>query len=202
MVIVKSKILKEAMNHVNHLLWSLDDLYYHTYEHSLEVMNRAMYLWKKEWLSEKDIEILWLAWIFHDTWFIVQYDNNELIWAKVAKNYLKSIKYSEKDIKLIEDIIVATQPSYQEPKNIYEEIIKDADMDNFWREDFFDKWSKVKKEIELIKNIKIKEPDWFHFSLDFLYKHTFFTTSAQKERLEQKKRNIKETEEIINKLKK
>jgi hypothetical protein len=38
--------------------------------------------------------------------------------------------YPEDKIKKINEIILATKPSYKNPKNIYEEIIKDADMDN------------------------------------------------------------------------
>jgi hypothetical protein len=35
-------------------------------------------------------------------------------------------------------------------------------MDNLGREDFFEKTNCLKKEIEIIKNIKIKDPEWMH----------------------------------------
>ena len=38
--------------------------------------------------------------------------------------------YPEDRINRIEQIILATDPKYKQPKNIYEEIIKDADLDN------------------------------------------------------------------------
>jgi hypothetical protein len=38
--------------------------------------------------------------------------------------------YDDESIALIEEIILATDPSYKTPKNIYEKIIKDADLDN------------------------------------------------------------------------
>jgi len=38
--------------------------------------------------------------------------------------------YPNDKIELIEKIILATDPAYKDPKNQYEEIIKDADMDN------------------------------------------------------------------------
>jgi HD superfamily phosphodiesterase len=71
-----------------------------------------------------------LAGIFHDTGYIIQYNDNEVIGAKIAQNYLKSILYPNDKIKLIEKIILATDIDYTEPKNIYEKIIKDADLDN------------------------------------------------------------------------
>jgi hypothetical protein len=38
--------------------------------------------------------------------------------------------YYDKNIKIIERLILATIPSYKEPKDILEKIIKDADLDN------------------------------------------------------------------------
>lgn len=197
---MESKFIDDAKQYVNKLLLPLDWLlYYHTYQHALEVMQRAMYLGKKEWLSDEEIEMLGLAWLFHDTWFIVQYDDNEPIWAKVAENYLKSVLYfPENNINKIQEIILATAPS-KKPKNIYEEIIKDADIDNLWRDDFFEKNNDLKKEVEAIKNIKIKDPDWIHASLSTLDKFNFSTKFQKQEREQKKLDNIKKLQEKLEK---
>jgi hypothetical protein len=70
--------------------------------------------------------------------------------------------YPEEKIKLVERIILATIPEYKTPIDIYEKIIRDADMDNLGRKDFFEKSNSLKREIEIIKNIKIKDPEWNH----------------------------------------
>lgn len=189
----------EAKKYVNKLLLPLWNYYYHSYEHAIDVMERAMYLAKKEWLSKEDQEMLWLAWLFHDTWFIIQYEDNESIWAKIAQNYLRSVMYSENRIHKIEEIIMATSPEYKDPKNIYEEIIKDADLDNLWRDDFVEKWNDLKKELELIKKIKIKDPDWEHASATLLKEHRYFTKSQRAEREAIKQKNLEKIEEIENK---
>jgi len=49
--------------------------------------------------------------------------------AKIAQNYLRTILYPEDKIKIIQEIILATQPSAK-PDTLLEKIIKDADMDN------------------------------------------------------------------------
>ena len=188
---MREHILENAKKYVNKLLLPLEDHYYHSYNHAVDVMERAKYLSQREWLSEDDIEILALAWLFHDTGFIIQYDNNESIWAKIAKNYLKSILYPNDKINLIEKIILATDPAYKNPKNYYEEIIKDADMDNLWRDDFKDKNEKLKKEIEVIKNIKIKDPEWKHASIELLKEYEFNTNSQKDERNTKKIENLK-----------
>lgn len=193
-----NKVLQRAKKYVNKLLVPLEKHYYHSYKHAIEVMERSIYLWEKEWLNNKEIEMLGLAWLFHDTGFIIQYDNNEPIWAKIAQNYLKSILYPEDKIKLIERIIQATKPSYRTPIDIYEKIIKDADLDNLGRKDFFEKWHSLKKEIEIIKNIKIRDPDWNHWSVDLLKEHHYQTLTQRLERESTKQENLKK---MINEIK-
>jgi hypothetical protein len=39
--------------------------------------------------------------------------------------------YDKDKILQIEEMILATDPDYNSPKNIYEEIIMDSDLDNF-----------------------------------------------------------------------
>ena len=189
--------VKRAMEFVSQLLIPLENHYYHQYEHALETMERSIYLAKNEWLNDDEIEILAIATLFHDTWFTIQYDDNEYIWAKIARNYLKSMLYPEDKIKLIENIILSTNVKYENPKNIFEKIIKDADLDNLWRDDFLDKSKNLKRELEAIKKIKIKEPDWQHWSINFLAKHKYFTETQKKERNEMKNLNKLKIEEML-----
>ena len=194
----KTSVILKAMKYVNKLLLPLEWLYYHQYNHSLEVMERCVYLWWKENVSTEYLEILALAGLFHDTGFVIRYDDNENIWAKIAKNYLRTVLYDEEKIKKIEILILATKPSYKTPKNLFEKIIKDADLDNFWRDDFFDKKSKMRQELEVIKKIKIKDPDWDHWALQLLNEHKYYTETQKLERGKKKIENRKILENIIS----
>ena len=187
---MEKNILWNAKKYVNLLLSPLNNHYYHSYEHAIDVMQRAIYLSEQENLPVDEIEMMALAGLFHDTGFIVMYDKNEPIWAKIASNYLKSINYDKNKIKLIEQIILATDPDYTNPKNIYEKIIKDADMDNLWRDDFQKKSNDIKKELETVKKIKIKDPEWHHSLVDLLISHKFNTDVQRKERDKKKQENL------------
>lgn len=193
--LINSDLIKKIIVYVNDLLWPLEHHYYHHYEHTLEVMYRSIYIASQENLPLEDIELLAIASLFHDTWFVIEYDNNEPIWAKIAKNYLNSILYPKEKIDIVENIILATIVTRQ-PNNILESIIKDADTDNLWRIDFFDKWERLKKEIETIKNIKILNPDWYHYSLKFVKNHKFYTNKELEEREEIKEKNIEKLEKL------
>lgn len=187
---MEKDIIKNAKKYVNMLLSPLNKHYYHSYEHSIDVMQRSVYLAEQEGLSADDIEMLALAGLFHDTWFIIKYDKNEPIWAKIAKNYLKSISYPNDRIKKIEQIILATDPDYKTPKDIYEKIIKDADMDNLWRDDFEKKSNDIKRELETVKKIKIKDPEWRHSLVELLLEHKYNTESQKKDRNIKKQENL------------
>ena len=195
---MEKNILWNAKKYVNLLLSPLNNHYYHSYEHAIDVMQRAIYLSEQENLPVDEIEMMALAGLFHDTGFIVMYDKNEPIWAKIASNYLKSINYDKNKIKLIEQIILATDPDYTNPKNIYEKIIKDADMDNLWRDDFQKKSNDINKELETVKKIKIKDPEWHHSLVDLLISHKFNTDVQRKERDKKKQENLNK---MITKLK-
>ncbi len=192
------ELVSDIKKYVNYLLLPLEDLYYHQYEHALSVMERSIYLATMEWCSSNEIEMLIIAALFHDTGFVIQYEENEIYGAKIAKNYLRTILYPQDKIEIIENIILATQPT-KKPNTLLEEIIKDADMDNLWRDDFLDIGERLKKERESIKNIKIHDPDWHHASLDLLSNHKFYTSTEQEERSEKLKENAKK---VIEKLQK
>lgn len=194
------KLLDNAKKYVNKLLLPLENHYYHQFDHSLEVMERCIELAKQEKLNNSETEILAIAGLFHDTWFIIQYDDNEPIWAKIAHNYLKSILYPDDKIKIIEELIMATIPDYKKPKNILEKIIKDADLDNLWRDDFLHKTNDLKNEIESIKNIKLKYPEWYHASLDFIKKYEYYTNTQKNQRETKKIENTMKLKKMLEEL--
>ncbi|MFK7779985.1 MAG: HD domain-containing protein [Candidatus Gracilibacteria bacterium] len=185
-----NKVLQKAKRYVNKLLVPLEKHYYHSYKHAIEVMERAMYLGEKEGLSEDELEVIGLAGLFHDTGFVIQYDNNEQIGSKIAQNYLKSILYPKEKIELVERLILATIPEYKTPVDIYEKIIKDADMDNLGRKDFFERSNSLKKEIEIIKNIKIRDPEWNHGLVELLKEHQYEALTQKIERDGKKHENL------------
>jgi len=197
---MKKSLINDIKNYVNYLLVPLDNLYYHHYEHSLSVMERAIYLGTMEWCSEEEIEMLAVAALFHDTGFVIQYEKNEVFGAKIAKNYLRTILYPSKKIEIIENIILATIPD-RKPDNLLEEIIKDADMDNLWRNDFFDINEKLRNEKETIENIKFKDPEWHHASLDIIEWHQFYTPTQIKERNKKLKKNTEKLKQEVSKQK-
>jgi len=190
--------VKKASEFVQGLLWPLDDKhFYHNYSHALEVMERAIYLAKNENIENEEIELLALASLFHDTGFIVQYDENEIIGAKIAHNYLKTISYDDEKIHKIEKLIMATDPDYRHPENILEKIIKDADLDNLWTTDFIRKWDLLLEELKIIKNINLDTHAWHLSALKLIENHVLYTTTQLGERKNGLSENISSLKKLV-----
>lgn len=193
-----NEIVKKASDFVSWILSPLDEgHFYHNYEHALEVMERSIYLAKHEWIDNEDIEILALAALFHDTGFIVQYDENEIIWAKIAHNYLKTIWYESDKIHKVEKLIMATDPDYKTPENLLEKIIKDADLDNLWTDDFIRKWDLLLQELKVIKNINLDNHAWHLSALKLIENHTLYTKTQNTERKQWLEENITSLKKLV-----
>lgn len=189
-------IIDTSKEYVKKLLEPLSSLDYHKYSHSGSVAERCTYLARAEGITWDDLEILLIAAIFHDTGYIVQYFDNELLWAKIARNFLMSMSYPEDKIEAIWELILATEPNYRKPKNKLEEIIKDSDSDNFWRTDFIEIMWHVKTEFEVADTRKYTDAEWHDLTLRRLLSHRYYTETQKNERDQQKLTNI----EILNNL--
>ena len=195
-----SNIVLKAKEYVKLFLVNIDEkhwYYYHNLGHTLDVFERVSYLSGKEWLNEELTELIQISALFHDTWFKKQYDKNEIIWAQIAEEFLKENNFPEDKIDIIKNLILATIPN-KEPMSHLEEMIKDADMDNLWREDFFDKNENIYKELKIVKKIDMYKKTWLEDTLKLLQNYKFYTETEIQERSEQFLKNKKELE---NKLK-
>jgi len=197
-----SAIVLQAKEYVSELLSSLKEKWYeyHNLDHTLSVYKRASYLAIQEWLDEELQEIMQLSALFHDTWFIKQYDNNEPIWVEIAEEWLKQQNYPEDKIDIIKQVILATI-LWSNTNTKLEQIIKDADMDNLWRSDFFEVWISLRNELKNIKNIEFSDKERYETVSPYILNFNFFTETQKKERNKKLEENKKKLKEIIENLK-
>ena len=187
---ISNTVLK-AKEYISDLLSPLKNKWYefHNLDHTLSVYKRASYLAQMEWLDEEMQEIIQLAALFHDTWFIKQYDNNEPIWSEIAEKWLKEQKIPEDKIDIIKQVILATIPTSKNPENILCKIIKDADLDNLWNKKFTFCNLKLKQELENIKWLNIPTNKRLENTYNFISWLEFYTNTQIKERQETFEKN-------------
>lgn len=174
----------------------LDDyLVYHSLDHTLDVLDAVIRLGEMEGVNGHELTILKTAALFHDAGFINKYEGHEEESALMVREMLPQYGYSSADVDAICDMIMATQVP-QQPGNLLEKILADADLDYLGRDDLFLISQRLHYELRKLNKVSSLR-EWHEKQLDFLKEHSYFTSSAQKLRKKGKKDNIRELENLL-----
>ena len=166
-----------------------DGLYYHNLEHTLDVFEVTVCIGKAEKLSDTDIELLRVAALFHDTGFVETYENNEHLGAEHAADCLPQYGYSLAEISKIKRAILATNLRIP-PKNLFEKVLCDSDLDYLGRDDFEPRSHSLFEELKFWGKIETKE-QWDKLQIQFLAGPHYFTDYSLKNRAPQVAKNFK-----------
>lgn len=102
--VVKAHVLKRLEEELP------PDLYYHGIRHTRDsVLPSAEHLAQAANLNPEDFLLLRTAALYHDMGYIEQYDANEPIAARIAREELPSFGYQPGQIEVIKKVILATQ---------------------------------------------------------------------------------------------
>jgi adenylate cyclase len=178
-----------------------ENLIYHDVQHTLNVEKAAIRYARLEGLSEQEMHLLRTAVLYHDSGFILQYNENEDFAVQLAKNNLPSFGYSDEQIHVICDIISATKQNV-EPVTLLEQIMRDADHDYLGRADYKSISSRLRAELVAMTDFEMSDEKWIKFQLDYLEnKHKYYTETAKNIRNNGKNARIQELLFQLNQLK-
>ncbi|MEI9955665.1 MAG: HD domain-containing protein [Ferruginibacter sp.] len=147
--------------------------YYHNYEHTLYVQEKAIQIGRHEHCTEKEIELIDAAALWHDTGFINTYTNHEEAGCLLAKKYLPEYGFSDNEINAICGMIMATKVP-QSPKNKLEEIIADADLEYLGTSGAPAKAEDLFRELQSLTP-SLTKAAWNKVQISFLQAHHYFT---------------------------
>lgn len=171
------------------------NLFYHTIDHSLDVLAAAEKYAKLEKIRERDIILLKTAAIFHDCGFLIRYQNNEILSVVIVEEVLPEFGYSPVQIDIISRMIMCTEvPS--KPKNILEKILCDSDLDYIGTHEFYMKGIRLLREWNE-NGITTTLKEWYYQELYFLQQHEYYTKSAIKLRQEIKMQHLTQIKELL-----
>jgi predicted metal-dependent HD superfamily phosphohydrolase len=173
-----------------------DNLLFHDINHAKDVAKAAMLLGHKASLSEKDLEILEIAALFHDTGYVKNRENHEEESVKIAENFLRKIKYPEEDTRRVSDLILSTKKEHK-PKGLLEEMLHDADYSHIGMKSFFRKGELFRAELEASKEKEFTEHEWHKRQYDFLISNPFLTAHAEQEYGSRRTKNIRKQRKNI-----
>jgi adenylate cyclase len=172
-----------------------ENLYYHNYCHTIDVVNQTELIGIGEGVSDEHLLLLKTAALFHDVGHTVQSPNHEHYSTLIAREWLPEYSYSENQIHTICELIMATQLP-PEPKNLLEKIICDSDLDYLGRADFIPGSNALFEELKSM-NIISDANEWNKLQVKFLTAHNFFTGTSKRLREVNKQIQIDRIEKLI-----
>lgn len=170
-------------------------IHYHHVFHTRNVIQAAVRLCALEKLDEESSLLIKTAALFHDTGFVEQFEKNEPVGAMFAEKHLPSFGYTQPQIEIIKDLILATDTSTQ-PVGLFHKIMQDADLDYIGRADFFSISQLLRQEL-LEHGKAIKLVDWYALEKEFLENHVYFTDAAYGLRNKGKLNNLEEIKALL-----
>ena len=162
---------------------------YHSLKHTLYVLDRAIHIAEKESVSGNDLRLVKVAALCHDIGFIQTHINHEEIGCKIVQNQFKRYNLTSEEVQQICGMIMATRVP-QQPKNLLEEIIADADLEYLATKKFKVVSNKLYLELKHV-NPKLTQKQWNTIQIAFLQKHSYFTNFCKRYKEHRKQKNLK-----------
>ncbi len=171
------------------------DLTYHHVNHTKDVLHEVVELGLAENVTEDEMCLLKTAALFHDSGFLLGYNHHEMSSCNLAKEILPQYNYPEAEIKIICELIMATQVP-QRPTNKLEEIICDADLDYLGRNDFDEIAESLFLEF-LSHNIVTDRNHWNKVQRSFFESHHYWTNTSKAKRAQLKEIHLDQIRSMI-----
>lgn len=150
-------------------------LSYHSYAHTLDVLDRVESLGRAEGVSEEELPLLRVAAAYHDAGFLISNRDHERLGCRMVEKDLYPFGFSKEAIATICGMIMATKVP-QQAQTLLEEVICDADLDYLGREDFYSIGGRLYEELKAYHLLETEE-EWNHLQIKFLRKHTYWTAT-------------------------
>ncbi len=188
----QTNIVTKASEFVSNLFKELLPKYmaYHTYRHTEMVAETARKIGKGMKLGEEGIEVVALASWFLDAGYTKTYLGYEEESVRIVTEFLEKEDFPEEKIDLVAGCIRSSKLS-QQPRNLLEEIVRDADLFDMGRKSFLEKRELLHFEQEKALGVIYNEREWAQQTLDLLKGHKYFTRFAQEAFGEQHAENIR-----------
>lgn len=163
-------------------------LTYHNAQHTLYVLEQAQIIALNEQIIDRDLLLVKIAALYHDTGFLVNRKDHEKIGCSIASRDLKGSDLDPIEIEKICGMIQATHIP-QQPETLLEKIVADADLEYLGTDNFKTFGNKLYREI-LHSQPNLTELEWNETQIDFLSKHHYHTSYCKQFKEPVKQKNL------------
>lgn len=171
------------------------NLVYHNLEHTRQVVAAAEQISAHYRLEDTDLMIVYVAAWFHDLGYLMgETKLHEEKGSELALEFLKTQHVPLNIQQQVKDCIMATKMP-QQPKNLLEQIVCDADLFNLGTKDFKNRTKLLHQEMELTTGKEIPGAVWTEGSLKLLeeqHYHTAYCRTLLQQQIEENITRLKE----------
>jgi uncharacterized protein len=168
---------------------------YHNLRHTLDVYEAATRLAHTEGVSGEELLLLQTAALYHDCGYLLQVPEHESVSSRIATEQLPRFQYTPEQTACVCNIILATRLP-QQPHNLLQQIICDADLDYLGRDDFFSISQQLFLELQDLDAVK-SEHEWNSMQVAFLEQHCYFTHTANTTRNAKKEEHLQQLRKVL-----
>ncbi|MBA4744946.1 MAG: HD domain-containing protein [Muricauda sp.] len=188
-----SEIVEKTKHFVSKLLTEeLDPRFlYHNLRHTQRVVKSTKELLNYYKLERVENERLLLAAWFHDVGHVKGWKDHEENSCEIARDFLGKNGYDPEGIEQVCSLIMVTKMC-NEPTNLMEGIIRDADISHFAKKSYWETTDFLKEELRELGIADYSAKEWRDKNIKmFRTKHNFFTDYAKENWEEGKQQNLK-----------
>lgn len=192
-----NNISKQVENYVSELFQAnpKPKLIFHSLEHTKNIVKRTEEIAAHYKLNEREMLAVNIAAWFHDTGHLFATpDKHEEKSVELMRSFMQTHMNDEELIQIITGCIMATKRN-QEPGNLLEQIVCDADTYHLGTKDFKKTNKQVRKEVTQDLEHPISKIEWDLRTLEFLEKHKYYTTYCNELLNKGKQENIQKLRE-------
>jgi uncharacterized protein len=173
-------LLKKAMDYITDLLENRlpVTMTFHNLRHTREVFESVQQICSEEPLTPAECFIVQMAAVFHDSGYLFTYAGHEESSMGIAGSYLFREGLPATFVEEVVGCIAATKMP-QNPINLKQKVICDADMNHFARKDYPQYAARLRSEWENHYHKKFDTSAWMTSNLEVLSRHRYFTTYAR-----------------------
>ncbi|HEY8929963.1 MAG TPA: Pycsar system effector family protein [Mucilaginibacter sp.] len=197
------QLLEQAKDYVLNFYRSHDTskLLYHNLGHTEDVVAAAIKIANHYQLDDDDFFVVMASVWFHDLGYMIDLNIHEEKGAELAAKYFHDHAVDPKLIDEITGCILATRMP-QEPKNLLEQIVCDADLFHLGTDKFEEKDKQLRKEINLLHNIDLTKEQWHEKTVKFMEEHSYHTDYAKLLLNNEKEKNLRSIKDKVEKAEK
>jgi predicted metal-dependent HD superfamily phosphohydrolase len=194
----KTELLKRVKAYAENYLANKipSQLCYHNLEHTKVVVEAAKEIGRASNLSAEEMETVLLAAWLHDTGYSKCNAGHEAESMQITRDILAQNGAFEEKIEQVVNCIQATTYP-QNPLNLVEKVMCDADMIHLASPDYFEKSELLRMELSHLKGYEIEKREWTLGNMKFFKHHQYFTEYGKSILEELKNKNRKKLKKAI-----